>query len=133
MSFQDAMTKHVGRGRWISVNALAADTGLKPRTIRSYLDGTTPPFDVACRIMRVMPEAFKLMALADAGIIRVEAQTSDEACIGRLQAGAARLVSVIAEARADGIVDHREVIDVERELWRFDGTSLAFRSARSRP
>lgn len=132
MSFQDAMSQYVGRGKLYSVESLAMEAGLTPRRIRSYLDGTQPPFDIACQIMEVMPDGFKRIALEPAGIINVESVSAEDICTRKLQVSVSQLNHTITEARADGIVDHREREGIKRLAGHTVGQILAWFSSGAR-
>lgn len=67
-AFADALRLFTGHGRRFSVQALAAASGVRPRTVESYLCGqATPGWAAALSLAAVLPVEFLDAALLPTG------------------------------------------------------------------
>lgn len=107
----DAMRMFVGRGKSISFEDLAAATGERDGTLRSYV-ATPPaamPAPVMMRVFAQLPAAAWAKVNAAMGFCappRIDDE--DAACMRRALAQASQLVADGNEFLADGIIDPRE-------------------------
>jgi hypothetical protein len=110
----DALHLRVGRGRRYSFASLSEATGIPERTLRSYVDGTTPPLHAFLSLGAVLGPGFVSDILAEIGQTAsdIEAQAPDHMKV--LTAGCG-FVAMLSDAMADGKVDHREAAQL-REL-----------------
>ena len=102
-----AMGLLVGHGKAHSFNAVANATKIKERTIRSYVDGTTPPVENLLSICAALGPGFTSDVL---GLIGQSAQSSADECPQHMPTlcAATAFSSLLADALTDGHVDHRE-------------------------
>lgn len=106
----DTLRMFVGRGRRLSWADLAAATGDKETTLRSYAadDGSLMPLDCFMRVFSVLPpEAFARVARA-MGFSASPAEVDDEATVRRVLAQSSRLVADGNEFLEDGRLSHTE-------------------------
>ena len=107
-AFADALRLFTGHGRRFSVQALAAVSGVRPRTVESYLCGqATPGWAAALSLAAVLPVEFLDAALLPTGRGAVDRAASADSH-GHLLAQMAAVTAGFAEAMADGRIDHRE-------------------------
>lgn len=106
-----ALRMFVGRGKVMSWEDLAAATGEREGTLRSY--AATPPVSmpapVMMRVFAQLPSAAWAKVNAAMGFCappRIEDE--EAACMRRALAQASQLVADGNEFLADGVIDHRE-------------------------
>ncbi|KRS17512.1 hypothetical protein RIdsm_02515 [Roseovarius indicus] len=105
---QDALRLRVGRGKRYSVQGLADAARIKPRTIESYLSGdATPGLNGFISLCAVLGPAFTSDVLAEAGLVARSAD-ADEPEHMRAISLMSEGTRMIADALADGYVDHQE-------------------------
>lgn len=100
----------VGRGRWISWGDLAAATGDKEGTLRSYAaeDPHLMPLDAVLRVFAVLPPAALNRVTALIGLSVSPAEVDDVATLRGATVGTALFVARATEALADGTISPRE-------------------------
>lgn len=105
---RDALALFVGRGRRYSVDAAAGAADIKPRTLKSYVEGkATPGLHVFLSLAAAMPLAWTNSILSLAGL-RAERIEDDDVCAGSVMVTVARLNLALTEALEDGKLDHVE-------------------------
>lgn len=115
--FGDALHLFIGRGRRYSAEALGEATGIPARTIYSYMQGATPSLHNMIRLMAVLPPAFANHILASAGLGGARRMDcGGDACGQTHMARMAARMHKLADALADGRVDHREARDLAPEF-----------------
>lgn len=104
---EDALRLRVGRGKRYSFNGLSDATGIPPRTLESYVQGATPGLSALLSLFAVLGPGFTSDVLSACG---QSASTCDNDAPEYMQTMAASgsLVAQLADALADGHVDHRE-------------------------
>lgn len=124
---QAALRQYVGRGVKWTVKEFARDTGIDPRTIESYLDGTNcPSLEKMLRMAQVLPAEFLDMVLALIGLGGVEPIAPETADAFALMATSAGVTADLAAALSDGTVDRREQLALAP---RFRTAAAAFEAA----
>jgi hypothetical protein len=112
----DALSLYVGPGKRFPREMIASATGMEVRTVKAHCLGQTPPSVGALfSYFRVLPVEFAEHVLGLAGLCgvrRVDADADARRCLAEVTQGAAAL----AEALADGRIDHREKRHLAREL-----------------
>ncbi|CCG42164.1 hypothetical protein [Magnetospirillum molischianum] len=112
----DALALYCGDGRRYSRDLLASATGQDVRTVKAHVLGECAPSSPALlTYCRILPGAFARHILAMAGITGLR---KDDYVIapGSALAEMAEGVAVLAEALADGRIDHTERPRLLREL-----------------
>ena len=106
----DTLRLYVGAHRRFSFADIAAATGIKEGTLRSYVasDGPEMPFHVLVQVFSVLPIEARGRVLAPLGVTVREADADDHTTLRRTLAQASRLVADGTEALEDGALDHRE-------------------------
>lgn len=105
---QDALRILVGRGKKYSVQGVAEATGIKARTIESYLSGdATPGMNGLLSLCSVLGPSFTSDVLAPCGQVARAADT-DAPEYMRAISMMGEGCSILADALADGYVDHQE-------------------------
>lgn len=107
----DTLRLFVGRGKVISWEDLAAATGDKEGTLRSYVEQAPPamPAPMMMRVFAQLPAAAWAKVNAAMGFCappRIEDE--EAACMRRALAQASQLVADGNEFLADGVIDPRE-------------------------
>ena len=104
---KDAMNLRVGKGKTHPFKSLAEVTGIKERTLRSYVDDSFPTAAGLLSLCTALGPAFTSDILA---MIDQSAQSSDDECPQHMPTlcAATAFSSLLAEAMADGHVNHRE-------------------------
>jgi hypothetical protein len=108
--FLDAFRLFVGQGKRYSCEALAAATRLPVRNIKAYLTGETlPSREAEWALKRVLPTEFTDALLAPCGLGLTRRIDSEDA-VGpfAMQRDLGREIAELAEALADGRLDHSE-------------------------
>jgi len=78
VGFALAMRKHVGVQRPHSLDSLSERTGIKRRTLQSYLQGQAlPPYDAMIKVMRELDEDFADEVLRPANLGGVSRLTNE--------------------------------------------------------
>lgn len=118
-----AMRKHVGNQRRHSLDSLAARTGIKRRTLQSYLQGqASPPYGALVKLMHELDEPFVNDLLHPAGFSGATRLTNEAPDDMRLVAIMTGTSAEIADAYAtSGKVCHVRWPKVREKL------ALAFR------
>jgi len=115
--FGDALQLFIGRGRRYSAETLAEAADIPARTIYSYMQGSTPSLCNMLRLMAVLPPAFANHVLSHAGLGGVRRlEPSGQACGQTHMARMASRLHKLADALADGRVDHREARELAPEF-----------------
>jgi len=112
----DALALYCGEGRRYSRDLLASATGQDVRTVKAHVLGECAPSAPALlSYCRVLPSAFAQQILALAGVTGLR---KDDCVVspGSALAEMAEGVAVLAEALADGRIDHTERPRLLREL-----------------
>lgn len=104
---EDALRLRVGRGKRISFGGLSDATGIPARTLESYVHGATPGLHTLLSICAALGPSFTSDVLSLCG---QSASSSDCDAPEHMKVLAAlgNLTAQIADAMADGHVDHRE-------------------------
>lgn len=134
---QDALRLRVGRGRKHSVQGLADATGIKARTVESYLAGdATPGLNGFLSLCCVLGPSFTSDVLSPCGQVARSAD-ADAPEYMRAMGLMGEGIHKLAEALADGQVDHREraqlkpladeMIAALEPLARTDAATIPFR------
>ncbi|NKD88739.1 hypothetical protein HEQ72_10545 [Haematospirillum sp. 15-248] len=116
-AFSDALSLYVGAGRRFSVGDVAAATGVGQDAIRRYLrNESCPEWHNAMSLIRVLPVEFAETVLRPAGLSGVR-RTGDETITGlSLMRDITQGAAVLADALADGHIDHQERAVCRTEL-----------------
>lgn len=104
---EDAIRLRVGRGKRYSFQALSDATGIPLRTCESYVHGATPGLAGLLSLCAVLGPQFTSDILGLCGQTAKSAD-ADAPEHFRVLSALGELTSEIAEAVADGHVDHRE-------------------------
>lgn len=104
---EDALRLRVGRGRRHSFASLSDATGIPTRTLESYVQGATPGLPALLSLCCVLGPGFTSDILAVAGQAAQDAACDDPEHM-RVLAALGGLTAKLADAVADGHVDHRE-------------------------
>jgi len=104
---EDALRLRVGRGRRFSFAGLSDATGIPTRTLESYVQGATPGLAALLSLCSVLGPSFTSDVLGPCGQAARDGSTDDAEHM-RVLAALGGLTAQIAEAVADGHVDHRE-------------------------
>lgn len=134
---QDALRLRVGRGRKHSVQGLADATGIKARTVESYLAGdATPGLNGFLSLCSVLGPSFTSDVLSPCGQV---ARTADADAPEYMKAISmmGEGCRILADALSDGHVDHREraqikpfadeILPVIEAMTRTDTTTVPFK------
>ncbi|WP_152426681.1 phage regulatory CII family protein [Paramagnetospirillum caucaseum] len=120
-----AFAQHVGDHMPLSREMVVAATGFEPRTVKAHALGqTTPTLSAFLAYCRVLPVTYAQQVLALAGLTGFRRQDGDTAPAAAL-AEMAEGVAALAEALADGRIDHTERPKVIRELREAIGAAEA--------
>ena len=111
-SLEDALRLRVGSGKRFSFDSLEDATGIPSRTLRSYAgEGATPGLHALLSLFAVLGPSFTSDVLAETGQAAQPTSEADADYMGALSLfGSA--TSQIAEAMADGKIDHRERAEI---------------------
>ncbi|QQA43938.1 hypothetical protein [Pelagovum pacificum] len=101
------MRLRVGRGRRYSFAGLSDATGIPTRTLESYVQGSTPGHAALLSLCSVLGPSFTSDILAVCGQSAKDGSTDDPEHMQVLGA-LGSLTAKLADAFADGHVDHRE-------------------------
>tara|TARA_R110000782_G_scaffold167129_9_gene259343 strand:+ start:77789 stop:78238 length:450 start_codon:yes stop_codon:yes gene_type:complete len=107
---EDTLRLYVGHGKRLGWGDLAAATGDKEGTLRSYVEAGGPmmPVDVFMRVFAVLPpEAFARVA-RHMGFSAAPCEVDDMASVRSVLAQSARLVADGNEFLEDGVLTHVE-------------------------
>lgn len=104
---EDALRLRVGRGRRYSFAALSDATGIATRTLESYVQGATPSLANLLTLCSVLGPSFTSDVLAPCGQVARDG-SAEEPQHMQVVGVMSQLTGMIAEALADGHVDHRE-------------------------
>ncbi|MFD2234798.1 hypothetical protein [Phaeospirillum tilakii] len=111
-----ALALHVGDHRPLSQAMLAQETGCELRTVRAHLYGeTTPPLATWLAYAEVLPDSYANALLGLAGLggaRRLGAAPAPTVALAEMAEG----VAALADALADGRIDHTERPTVIKEL-----------------
>lgn len=112
-----ALRLRVGRGRQYSFASVSDATGIAPRTLESYVQGAAPGLPAFLSLCAALGPGFTSDVLSACGQVAHEAdidQPEHMKCLIALT----RLSASLAEAVADGHVDHREAAALRPEAQR---------------
>lgn len=127
----EALKRHVGRGRPLSVLDVTRLTGMDGRTVDSHRLGQTGPGLFAfLRYACVLPADFTNEILAIAGLTGAHPVDGTEASPGEILADTASVTADLARHLADGVLDHREEADVLPKIARLGLKLFAWSVAR---
>lgn len=103
----DALHLRVGRGRRYSFGALADATDIPQRTVESYVQGATPGLHNLLRLFVALGPSFTsdVLSLCDQSASSTSADDPEHM---QIMSASGALVAQMADALADGHVDHRE-------------------------
>lgn len=104
---EDALRLRVGRGKRYSFASLSDATGIPARTLESYVQGATPGLNCLLSMCAALGPSFTSDILGLCGQSASDANTDAPEHM-QIMAGSAAFVSQMAEALADGHIDHRE-------------------------
>ncbi|MFS4580377.1 helix-turn-helix domain-containing protein [Phaeobacter sp. C3_T13_0] len=104
---EDALRLRVGRGRRYTFAALADATGIRTRTLESYVQGASPSLANLLSLCSVLGPSFTSDLLSVAGQSAKEGTTEDPEHM-RALCTLTGFAAQLAEAVQDGHVDHRE-------------------------
>lgn len=115
--FSDALNLYVGPGRRFSVGDVAAVTGVGTDAIRRYLRSEScPEWHNAMSLITVLPVEFAETVIRPAGLSGLR-RTGDESVTGlSLMREITQGTAVLADALADGHIDHQERAVCRKEL-----------------
>jgi hypothetical protein len=108
----DALRIRVGRGRRYSFASLSDATGIATRTLESYVHGASPTLANFLSLCAVLGPGFTSDVLAVSGQSAKEGTLDDPEHM-RVLCHLTSLSAQIAEAVADGYVDHREAAQLK--------------------
>lgn len=106
-AIERALRIRVGRGKLYSYQGLSEATGIAVRTLESYVQGSTPGLGALLSLCQVLGPSFTSDVLSPAGMTAQPASES-EAEHMRVVGLMGALTAEIAEAQADGHIDHQE-------------------------
>ncbi|MBO9441398.1 helix-turn-helix transcriptional regulator [Phaeobacter italicus] len=109
---EDALRLRVGRGRRYSFAGLADATGIKTRTLESYVQGASPSLANLLSLCAVLGPGFTSDLLSVAGQSAKEGTTDDPEHM-RMLSVLTGFSHQLAEAVEDGHVDHREAAQLQ--------------------
>lgn len=109
---EDALRLRVGRGRRYSFAGLADATGIKTRTLESYVQGASPSLANLLSLCAVLGPGFTSDLLSVAGQSAKEGTTDDPEHM-RALCTLTSFSAQLAEAVEDGHVDHREAAQMQ--------------------
>lgn len=128
-----ALALHVGDHRPMSQMMLAQETGCELRTVRAHVGGeTTPTLATFLAYAEVLPDSYANAILGLAGLTgahRIGAAPAPMVALAELAEG----VAVLAEALADGRIDHTERPRLVQELREAISAAEALVAALERP
>lgn len=105
---RDALALFVGRGRRYSVDAAAGAADIKPRTLKSYVEGkATPGLHVFLSLAAAMPLAWTNSILSLAGL-RAEPIGEGYSDGPMVMCSVTKFAARLAEMLADGRINHME-------------------------
>ncbi|WP_305968315.1 MULTISPECIES: hypothetical protein [unclassified Mameliella] len=104
---EDALRLRVGRGKRYSFVALSDATGIATRTLESYVQGATPGLQNLLSLCSVLGPSFTSDVLAPCGQVARDGSPDDPQHM-QVVGVMSHLTGKIADALADGHVDHRE-------------------------
>lgn len=111
---RDAVSLRVGRGKRYSVTGLSEAAGIAPRTIESYKDGSaTPGLANFLSLCAALGPGFTSDILSECGQSAKDGSNEDAEHL-RVLSALGSLTAQIAEAVADGHVDHREAAQLRQ-------------------
>lgn len=97
----------VGPSLFTTRAALSRASGIPESTLKSYAAGAAMPFAAVLTLRRFLPREAIFLLTEPAGVRLVDNEQS-ETNWDAIACSAAGLVSEVCQARADGIIDHRE-------------------------
>lgn len=109
---EDALRLRVGRGRRYSFAALSDATGIATRTLESYVQGASPSLGNFLSLCAVLGPGFTSDVLALTGQNAKEGTLDDPEHM-RVLCCLTGFSAQLAEAVADGYVDHREAAQLK--------------------
>lgn len=111
---EDALRLRVGRGKRYSFVSLSDATGIPARTLESYVQGATPGLHCFLSICAALGPSFTSDVL---GLCEQSASdlNGDAPAYSQVMANSAAFVSAMADALADGRVDHREAAKLRED------------------
>ena len=102
-----ALRLRVGFGKTYSFEGLEEVTGIKARTLRSYVDGTTPPAENLMALCAALGPGFTSDVFSLIGQTAASANAGEPQHMPTLCASTG-FASMLAEALNDGHISHRE-------------------------
>ena len=103
-----AFGQHVGDDKPLSREMVVAATGFEPRTVKAHALGqTTPTLSAFLTYCDVLPVTYAASVLGLSGLVGLR-KRDGSVLPGAVLAELAEGVSLLAEALADGRIDHRE-------------------------
>lgn len=112
-----ALRLRIGRGRQYSFASVADATGIAPRTLESYVQGAAPGLPAFLSLCAALGPGFTSDVLSVCGQVAHEADINEPEHMKCLIA-LTRLSSALAEAVADGHVDHQEAAALRPQAQR---------------
>jgi hypothetical protein len=121
---KSALALLVGQGRMYSFEQCADACGMKPRTIRSYVDNSTPGMAGMLSLFAAMPLSFTNAILSLANLRAERLDAAETVTPNRALTDLAKQTAELACMLEDGHLDHRERLQAAPALRELGGKLL---------